>query len=96
MSLDTLLKNTLMHLYYDSPEVTSALQAIDFTKVNRKFKEELFSRISEEDFYKIDAIFYSEEYLRYRDALDFASMAVTVDLAEIIEFTLTQNKGEKH
>lgn len=95
MSLENLLKNTLKALYYDSPEITSALNEIDFSKVNRKFREELFSRISEEEFYKMDAILHSDEYMRYKDAIDRSSMAITNELANIIEFTMTQNEGGK-
>ena len=94
MSLDNLLKSTLLALYADCPEIVYALHQLDFSKVNRKFRENLFSYISEEDYYKMDEILHSDEYMRYRDAVDRASLAVTTDLAELMELTLAQNEGK--
>lgn len=94
MSLDTLLKDTLLSLYRDSPEITYALLQCDFTAVSRKFREELFARISPDKYYHMDALLHSEEYYEYRDAIDRASLAVTNDLADLMEFTLAQNEGK--
>ena len=92
--LDNLLKETLVALYYDLPEVVHALQQIDFSVVNRNFKNELFSRISEEDFYKVDEYLHSDEYFAYKDAIDQASMTVTTELAALIEFVTTEKGGK--
>ena len=92
--LDNLLKETLIGLYYDLPEVVYALQQISYDVVNRNFKNELFSRISEEDFYKVDAYLHSDEYFAYKDAIDQASMSVTTELAALIEFVTTEKGGK--
>ena len=42
----------------------------------------------------MDEILHSDEYMRYRDAVDRASLAVTTDLAELMELTLAQNEGK--
>ena len=89
--LDNLLKDTLIGLYYDLPEVVYALQQISYDVVNRNFKNELFSRISEEDFYKVDEMLHTEAYFKYKTAIEESSLAVTVQLAELINFVTTEN-----
>lgn len=93
-NLDSLLKETLLALYSDCPEIIHALHQLDFSKVNRKFRENLFSYISEDEYYKMDEILHSGEYVKYRDAVDRSSLAVTEDLAKLIELTLAQNEGK--
>lgn len=95
-NLDNLLKDTLVHLYIDLPEVAYALNNISYDVVNRKFKQKLFELISESEFEEMDNLLHSEAYYKYKDAIDRASMSVTTDLAELIEFAgIQSNEGGK-
>lgn len=93
-TLDTLLRNTLLSLYADSDEITDALLQCDFSKVNRSFRENLFARIDEEAYWHMDEILHSDEYVAYKNAIDLASLAITDELADLIEFVV-QEGGAK-
>lgn len=93
--MEHILKNTLMALYADTPEIIYALQKCDFTKLNTKFKSEMFSRISKEEFEYIDNILHSDSYIKYRDAVDGAALACTQELANLISFVV-ENEGNLH
>lgn len=95
-SLNNLLKNTLISLYVDCPEIVDVLQIIDYTAVNSRFKQELFSRISEEDYDEVDEYLHSDKYTKYKLAIDEASLAITRQLSELIEFAIAEQTGEKH
>lgn len=91
--MDNLLRDTLLALYRDTPEITEALLKCDYTRITRKYKEELFARISPDEFYKMDAILHSDEYIKYRTAVDQAAFACTEQLAQLIEFSLAEQEG---
>lgn len=93
--MDKILKSTLLTLYADCPEIVQALQKCDFTKLNRKFTEEVFSRISKEEFEYIDGILHSDAYMRYHDAVNGASFACTQELANLISFVV-EDGGSVH
>lgn len=93
--MQNLLRDTLLQLYKDSPEITEVLLKCDFTKLNRKFTEEVFSRISKEEFEYIDGILHSDAYMRYRDAVDGAAFACTQELANLISFVV-EDGGSVH
>lgn len=88
-----LLKNTLLQLYRDNDVIYSALSQLDWTAAQSKFEKELFCRIDKETFYKVDEYLRGDEFMYYKQALDEASMAVTSDLSQLIEFTLEENNG---
>lgn len=90
-----ILKNSLLSLYSDSPEICDMLNLLDFSVVERKFRDEVYSRISKEEFDEVDNFLTSDKYLRYAQSIASASQAVTVQLTELIEFTLHsgQEKG---
>ena len=92
--LDNLLKNTLIGIYYDSPEIVQAIDKLDFTQVNYKFKQELFERIDEGTFSRIDSFLRSEDYAKYKNAIDGASLAVTRELGEMMSFVYSQKEGD--
>ena len=91
--LDNLLKDTLLSLYADCPEISDTLRQLDFSMVNRSFRENLFARISEEDYYAMDAILHSDEYMNYKQAIDQASLVITDELGELIEFVVQEKGG---
>ena len=94
-SLDNLLKNTLLSLYSDCPTITDALLQCDFSKVNRSFRENLFARIDEEAYWHMDEILHSDEYVAYKNAIDLASLAITDELAGLIEFVVSEGGAKQ-
>ena len=88
-----LLKNTLLQLYRDNDEIYAALVQCDWSKLNYKFQQELFLRISPDRFYAMDEILHSDAYIEYRDAVDNAAMACTNDLANLLEFVVSENEN---
>ena len=92
--LDNLLKNSLIAIYYDDPMIVQAIDKLDFSKVNHKFKSELFARIDKETFSKIDSFLRSDDYVAYKNAIDGASLAVTRELGEMISFVCSQKEGD--
>ena len=94
-TLDTLLKNSLLALYADDESIVESLKLCDYTAVNSKFRAELFSRISEDEFFRMDIILRSPEYINYKMAIDSAACACTTQLADMIAFAM-EDKGVKH
>lgn len=92
--MQNLLRDTLLALYKDSDEITDALKQCDWTSVQYKFQQELFLRIEPIEFYKMDAVLHSDEYMQYRDAVDMAAMACSNDLSQMIEFVIEQREGK--
>ncbi|MGL5012964.1 MAG: hypothetical protein ACRC6V_01570 [Bacteroidales bacterium] len=88
-----LLRNSMLALYRDNDVIYDALSQLDWTAVQSKFEKEVFCRIDKETFYKVDEYLRGDEYMYYKQALDEASMAVTSDLSQLIEFTLEENNG---
>lgn len=91
--MKNLLRDSMLQLYRDCPEITSALIDIDWSKVETKFRNEVFSRIDPETYYKIDAVLHSDDYMLFKRAVDEGAMACTSDLAQIIEFTLQEREN---
>lgn len=93
--LDTLLKDSLIALYYDCPEIVYALSHLDYEEVNYKFKSELFMRISPEEFEEVDTYLRSDKYLAYKTAVESASMSITTELAEMIAFVVDNGENKE-
>ena len=94
MSNTSVLKDSLYILYRDSPEILYALSQVDFTQLNTKFQAELDQRIDRTTCKKVEDFLATPEYLLYCKSVQSASMATTQDLAKLIEFVLTEKKGE--
>lgn len=92
--LDNLLKNTLIGIYYNDPITVQAIDKLDFTQVNYKFKQELFERIDEDAFNRVDSFLRGEDYAKYKNAIDGASLAVTRELGEMMNFVCSQKEGD--
>jgi hypothetical protein len=41
----------------------------------------------------MDEILHSDEYMKYRDAIDRASVSITEELGDLISFVVTENGG---
>lgn len=94
MSNTSVLKDSLYILYKDSPEILYALSQVDFTQLNTKFQAELDQRIDRTTYQKVEDFLATPEYLLYCESIQSASMAMTQDLAKLIEFVLDKPKGE--
>ena len=92
---DGILRNSLLALYADDEGIIESLKLCDYTAVNAKFKAELFQRISEDDFYRMDAVLRSPEYINYKMAIDSAACACTRELADLIALAMA-DKGVEH
>lgn len=87
------LKETLLRLYADSPEITYLLNQISYTSLEVTFQKELDARIDRKTYDEVEKFLASEDYLRYCSAVSESSMAMTRDIAKLIEFTLSMNEG---
>ena len=96
INLDNLLKSSLIAIYYDSPEIVQAIDKLDFSKVNYKFKSELFARIDIDTFERVDSFLRSDDYAKYKDAIDGASLACTKEIGELMSFVFSQKEGDTH
>jgi hypothetical protein len=94
--LDEILKNSLVGIYMDCPEIVDSLHRVDYSRVNFKFKNELFKRITPDEFKAVDDFLRSDSYKIYKVALDQAALACTQDLGELIYFVATANEGDLH
>lgn len=94
--MKNLLRDSMLQLYRDCPEIYDALIDIDWSKVESKFRNEVFSRIDPDTFYSVDAVLHSDDYMRYKKAIDESAMSCTTELAQIIEFTLQEKEGGLH
>lgn len=93
-NLDNLLKSSLIAIYYDDPLVVMAIDKLDFSQVNYKFKSELFARIDIDTFERVDSFLRSEDYAKYKVAIDSASIACTKELGEMMSFVYSQKEGD--
>lgn len=91
----SILRNSLMSLYRDSDEIIEALQLVDFTQLDYDFYKAVFSHIDEHEFWAVDDYLNGEQVKRYHHAVDQAAMAVTQDLANLIELAILE-KNVKH
>lgn len=91
--MKNLLRDSMLALYRDSDEIYSALLQVDWSKLNYKFQQELFLRISPDRFYAMDEILHSDAYIEYREAIDRAALACSNDLANLLEFVVSENEN---
>ena len=96
VNLDNLLKSSLIAIYYDDPLVVMAIDKLDFSQVNYKFKSELFARIDIDTFERVDSFLRSDDYAAYKVAIDSASLACTKELGEMMSFVYSQKEGDTH
>lgn len=92
--MSNVLKDAMMQLYRDSPEILYCLQQLDYSALEVKFNQEIDARIDRKTYQKVEDFLATPEYLLYCESIQSASMAMTQDLAKLIEFVLTEKKGE--
>lgn len=88
------LKNSLKILYADHPEILMMLDQVSFDKLTVQWKQELFSRINPETYYLVEEFLASELYANYTQAVHAATLAMTRPLSDLMNFVLTEKKGE--
>lgn len=91
--MKNLLRSSMLELYRDSDEIYDALLQVDWSKLDYKFQRELFTRISPDRFYEMDALLHSDDYVEYREAIDRAALACSNDLANLLEFVVSENEN---
>lgn len=93
--MSNVLKEAMIQLYRDSPEILYCLQQLDYSQLNTTFQKELDARIDRKTYDEVEKFLASDDYLRYVEAVNSASMSMTRDIAKLIEFVL-ETKGETH
>ncbi len=92
--MSNVLKEAMIQLYRDSPEILYCLQQLDYTSLEVTFQKELDARIDRKTYDEVEKFLASEDYLRYVEAINSASMSMTRDIAKLIEFVLDKPQGE--
>ncbi|QGH72573.1 MAG: hypothetical protein [Myoviridae sp. ctThM1] len=93
--MSNVLKQAMLTLYRDSPEILYCLQQLDYTSLEVTFQKELDARIDRKTYDEVEKFLASDDYLRYVEAVNSASMSMTRDIAKLIQFVL-ETKGETH
>lgn len=92
--MSDVLKNAMLTLYRDSPEILYCLQQVDYSTLNVKFQKELDARIDRGTYNKVEEFLATDDYLNYCVAISEASMAMTQEIAKLLEFVLHPKEGE--
>lgn len=92
--MSDVLKNAMLTLYRDNPEILYCLQQLDYSTLNVKFQKELDARIDRSKYNKVEEFLATDDYLNYCVAISEASMAMTQEIAKLLEFVLDKSKGE--
>lgn len=92
--MSTVLKQAMLTLYRDSPEILYCLQQLNYDELSVNFQREMDQRISREDVKEVEEFLASEKYICYANSVNEASMALTREISKLLEFVLTSNEGE--
>lgn len=92
--MSNVLKEAMMQLYRDSPEILYCLQQLDYSQLSINFQREMDQRISREDVREVEEFLASEKYVCYANSVSESSMALTREISKLLEFVLTSNEGE--
>lgn len=88
-----ILRNSLMIMYANEYDILDALSRISWDAVDRQFEKEVLLRIDEKSFKDVDDFLRSDEYSKYKLAIEEASMAVTKELSALLLFAASENTG---
>lgn len=92
--MSNVLRDAMLTLYRDSPEILYCLQQLNYDTLNVKFQKELDARIDRGTYNKVEEFLATYDYLNYCTAISEASMAMTTDIAKLLEFVLHPKEGE--
>lgn len=88
------LKNAMLMLYRDSPEILYCLQQLDYSALEVKFNQEIDARIDRKTYEEVEKFLASDEYMQYCVAVSESSMSMTRDISKMLEFVLHPKEGE--
>lgn len=94
--MSNVLRDAIMQLYRDSPEILYCLQQLDYTSLEVTFQKELDARIDRKTYDEVEKFLASDEYMRYCVAVSESSMSMTRDISKMLEFVLHPKEGELH
>lgn len=92
--MSDVLKQAMLTLYRDSPDILYCLQQLDYSQLSVNFQREMDQRISREDVKQVEEFLASEKYICYANSVSESSMALTREISKLLEFVLTSNEGE--
>jgi hypothetical protein len=92
--MSSVLKEAMMQLYRDSPEILYCLQQLSYDELSVNFQREMDQRISRKDVKEVEEFLASEKYICYSNAVNESSMALTREISKLLEFVLTPKEGE--
>ena len=92
--MSSVLKEAMMQLYKDSPEILYCLQQLNYDELSVNFQREMDQRISRKDVKQVEEFLASEKYICYANSVSESSMALTREISKLLEFVLTSNEGE--
>ena len=92
--MSSVLKEAMLTLYRDSPEILYCLQQLDYSALEVRFNQEIDARIDRKTYEEVEKFLASDEYMRYCEAVSASTMAMTRDISKLIEFVLQPKEGE--
>ncbi len=92
--MSSVLKEAMLTLYRDSPEILYCLQQLDYSQLSINFQREMDQRISREAVKEVEEFLASEKYICYANSVSESSMALTREISKLLEFVLVSNEGE--
>ena len=95
--MSNVLKDAMLTLYRDSPEILYCLQQLDYSALEIKFINfliEFDARIDRKTYEEVEKFLASDEYMRYCVAVSESSMSMTRDISKMLEFVLHPKEGE--
>lgn len=92
--MSNVLRDAMMVLYRDSPEILYCLQQLDYSSLEVKFNQEIDARIDRKTYEEVEKFLASDEYMQYCVAVSESSMSMTRDISNMLEFVLHPKEGE--
>lgn len=89
------IKRSLQIVYADSPEILMMFDQLDFSSLNSLYKQEMNSRISDEDVKLAEAMLNSDILYRYNKAIQEVSLALTRPIRDLMMFATENSKEGK-
>lgn len=89
----SLLRNSLFELYRNDPYVLELLLQCDLSILENNFTRELYARLDKESCEEAQEILSSDLVNNYDYAVQSATLAITKDIAQLLDLVLTENTG---
>lgn len=83
---EELLENSLKAVYYNDPTMLMELSKIDYSQIAEQFKTALWLVVDPDEFYEVDEFLRSDVYKRYEIGMNYATMEVSKELANLVVF----------